>query len=124
MRRRQHRPRIQEAREEKPHGGLLIPPIYNRPRDTLLLTRDEARRIAVNVAKAGAIAEVKNKWPPSNEPSLYTTTLVSLSCISLLFVIACPNGGDRDDRDRSQGGISLDLVGGCVAVHNWQLNVH
>jgi hypothetical protein len=27
-----------------------MPPIHNRHRDSLLLTRDEARRIAVNIA--------------------------------------------------------------------------
>jgi hypothetical protein len=43
---------------------------------------------------------------------------------SLLFFASERIRGDRDDWDRSQGRISLDLVGGCVAVHNRQLNVH
>src|SRR6516225_4313487 len=37
--------------QRKPHGNLLITPIYNLHCDTLLPTRDWARRIAANIAK-------------------------------------------------------------------------
>jgi len=33
-------------------------------------------------------------------------------------------GGDRDDRDRFQGGIGFDAARGGIAVHDWQLNIH
>src|SRR5262249_34314219 len=33
-------------------------------------------------------------------------------------------GGDRDDRDRPQSRIGLDLARSGVAVHDWQLDIH
>src|SRR5215471_14681037 len=42
----------------------------------------------------------------------------------LLFFATERIGRDRDDWDRSQGGIGPDLARGGVAVHDWQLDIH
>jgi hypothetical protein len=42
----------------------------------------------------------------------------------LLFFATERIGRDRDDRDRSQGGIGLDLARGGVAIHDRQLDIH
>jgi hypothetical protein len=45
-----HRENSQDE-QQNPHGDLLMAPIHNLHCDTLLLTRNEARRIAVNFGK-------------------------------------------------------------------------
>ena len=50
--------------------------------------------------------------------------VVTAGRASSFFLAAERIGGDRDDRDRFQGGIGFDAARGGIAVHDWQLNIH
>ena len=50
--------------------------------------------------------------------------VVTAGRASSFFLAAERIGGDRDDRDRFQGGIGFDVARGGIAVHDWQLNIH
>ena len=50
--------------------------------------------------------------------------VVTAGRASSFFLAAERIGGDRDDRDRFQGGIGFDAARGGIAVHDWQLDIH
>ena len=54
----------------------------------------------------------------------FRNVIIAAGCARLLFFAAERIGGDRDDRDRFQGGIGFDAARGGIVVHDWQLDIH